>query len=63
MGSPRFGHMEPRATKYDEGFAQGFAQAERSIANMLQRKGHEAASRLVAEEEHRKPTLAELAER
>ncbi len=54
--------LEPRAERYDQGYSQGYAQAERDIANMLQRAGHIAASVLVANEEHRRmPTLAQLA--
>ncbi len=57
--------LEPRAEKYETGLREGYNQASREIANMLQRRGHEAAA-LVANGEHRKPptpTLDELASR
>ncbi|MEO6574658.1 MAG: hypothetical protein ABIP89_12515 [Polyangiaceae bacterium] len=60
------GNLEPRGDTYSQGYGQGYRQAAREIANMLQRKGHDAAALLVANEEHHKstqPTLAELAER
>lgn len=54
MGNDRRIDLEPRAERYDQGFSQGYAQAERDVANMLQRLGHIAASVLVTNEEHRR---------